>query len=134
LYDEYAEIIAPFYKNRSVLRTDRQMMYFSSNMSIYEDYQQVMTAVKDLEKDDIGLHLGNNDWEYPIWVLVNRNASVGAPYFKHVVVEDISTRLDPEKESLPEYIISTRVLDKESTFGKEYQIMVDTPSITLLKR
>ena len=134
LYDEYAEIIAPFYNNRSVLRTDRQIMYFSSNMSFYEDYQQVMNAVKDLEKDVIGLHLGNNDWEYPIWVLANRNASVGSPHFKHVAVEDISLRLDPEIESLPEYIISTRLLNNESTLSKEYQIVVDTPSITLLRR
>lgn len=134
LYDEYAEIIAPFYNNRSVLRTDRQIMYFSSNMSFYEDYQQVMNAVKDLEKDLIGLHLGNNDWEYPIWVLANRNASVGSPHFKHVAVEDISLRLDPEIESLPEYIISTRLLNNESTLSKEYQIVVDTPSITLLRR
>jgi hypothetical protein len=109
-------------------------MYFSSNMSFYEDYQQVMTAVKDLENDVIGLHLGSNDWEYPIWVLTNRNASAGSPFYKHVFVEDISTSLDPDKESLPEYLISTRELDYESPISKEYQIVVDTPSITLLKR
>ena len=135
LYDEYAEIIAPFYNNRSsVLRTDRQMMYFSSNMSFYEDYQKVMNVVNDLEVEVIGLYLDSNHWEYPIWVLANRNASVGAPHFKHVAVEDISARLDPDIENLPEYIISTRLLNTESTISKEYKIVIDTPSITLLVR
>ena len=134
LYYEYAEIISPFYKNQSVLRTDRQKMYFSSNMSIYEDYEQVMNTVKDLGAEVIGLHLGSNDWEYPIWILANQPAPVGSPYFIHVAVEDISKKLVSNNESLPEYIVSTRMENIESTISKEYKIVIDTPSITLLKR
>jgi hypothetical protein len=134
LYDEYADIIAPFYKDLSVLWTDREILYFSSNMSIYQDYRLVMNAVNDLDEEGIGLHLGSNDWEYPIWVLAGRNASAGSPRFMHIAMDDISQNLTQDMNSLPRYIISTRMSNSGLIAGKEYEILIDTPSISLLKR
>jgi hypothetical protein len=132
LYDEYQEIISPFYQDRSVLHTDRQRMYFSSNKSLYQDYSSVMEIVNELDVENVGLHLGGNDWEYPIWVLADRINHDGVPGFVHVGVEDISKIKDSNSNQLPKYIISTDPSRLSEVTNITYDIIVDTDSIDLL--
>ena len=134
LYKDYSELIAPFYKDQSVLRTDRQAQYFASNTSIYKDYQVVMAAVNQIESETIGLHLGTNHWEYPIWVLADRHASSGNPIFIHINVSTRSQSLIPENMNLPKYVISTRLLVDGNLDGSDYKVLIATPSIALLER
>jgi len=134
LYNEYSEIIAPLYKDVSILRTDRSQQYFSSNSSLYQDYLVVMTAVNQLDEKVIGLELGNNDWEYPIWVFADQHATKGSSEFVHVGVDNITRILDPIPDKLPEYIISTK--GQSSIFiGKyNFEIVIDTSEIDLLRK
>jgi len=132
LYDEYKEIISPLYKDVSVLRTDRSQQYFSSYSSIYQHYSVVMNAVNQLNEKVIGLELGSNDWEYPIWVFAGNNAIRRSPVFFHVGVENITKDLGLRFVNLPDYVISSK--GDFSIFFKEmdYKIIVDTPTLDLL--
>ncbi len=134
LYAEYSEIIGPFYKDMSVLNTNRQVLYFSSSIGLYEDYQTVIAVVADLNEEYIGLDLGGNDWEYPIWVFAKSSDSEGYPNFIHVGVEDISQRLNDKPDLYPDYVISTRVPPGGWLMDNNYEIIVDTPSIDLYQR
>jgi hypothetical protein len=134
LYEEYAQIISPYYQDMSILSTDRQTLYFSGNMSIYEDYKTVMNQVNLLNEDQIGLYLGTNHWEYPIWVLADRLQGVGYPEFYHLGVENISQLLDNSLETDPEFVISTR-MPIDGRIGEYfYELILDTPSIDLYKK
>lgn len=132
IYDEYKEIISPFYQNSSVLRTPRQELYFSSNKSLYEDYLSVMETVNELDEEYLGLHLGADDWEYPIWVLADRLDSMSEPGFIHVGTEDQSSILDRNPSIIPKYIISSDHKHLSEVMNKTYELLVDTESIDLL--
>lgn len=134
LYDEYKEIISPFYQDRSVLHTERQRMYFSSNKSLYQDYSSVMEIVNELDEGILGLHLGENDWEYPIWVLSNRLDSDGLPGFIHVGVENESRKLSIYPINAPKYILSTDYSSLSEEMDHPYEIILHTDSIDLLVR
>jgi len=126
------EIISPFYQDSSVLRTNRQNLYFSSNKSIYHDYLSVMEIVNELDEEYVGLHLGADDWEYPIWVLADRLDSRSEPGFIHVGVEDHSKVLYRNPVIIPKYIISSDHKHLSEVMNKTYEILVDTESIDLL--
>lgn len=134
LYEAYAQVIAPFYKDESIFRTDRNQQYFSSNSSLYQDYSVVMNEVNQLDEEVIGLALGSNDWEYPIWVLAGRSAVKGIPEFIQVGIENSPGSLNSPDNDWPDYIITTR--DDLSTFTNEYgyQVLLDTHTIDLLHR
>ena len=134
LYEEYKKIISPFYLDQSVLRTDRQIQYFSSTSSQYQDYQVVMEKINQLDIASVGLHLGSNDLEYPIWVLSNQHAEPGTPAFRHVDVVGMSKNLEPGEVELPNYVLSTRMLEDGSINGVKFSIILDTPTIDLLER
>ena len=134
LYEEYKEIISPFYEDQSVLRTDRHTQYFSSISSFYQDYISVVDVINQLDTDVVGLHLGSNDIEYPIWVLSNRHSEPGTPVFLHIDVVGISNNLEPAEEELPRYVLSTRMTEDGSINGVNYSTIIDTPTIDLLER
>jgi hypothetical protein len=131
LYNEYAEIIAPFYKDISVLHTPRQRLYFSSNMSYYQDYIDVSRRILELDAGDIGLNLGANDWEYPLWVLTGRHFSEGFPHFVHVAVKDQSAALLPVSDTGPDYVVSSENADWEYLVRGDYKVILDTQSLDL---
>jgi 4-amino-4-deoxy-L-arabinose transferase-like glycosyltransferase len=118
----------------SLLNTNRQVLYFSSSIGLYEDYQTVTAVVADLNEEYIGLDLGGNDWEYPIWVFAKSSDSEGYLNFIHVGVEDISQRLNEKPDLYPDYVISTRVPPGGWLMDNNYEIIVDTPSIDLYQR
>jgi len=132
LYEDYKELISPFFQDSSVLRADRQKLYFSSNKRIYQDYLSVMEMVNELDEEYLGLHLGADDWEYPIWVLADRLDSRSKPGFIHVGVEDQSNILDRNPSIIPKYIISSDHKHLSEVMNKTYDILVDTESIDLL--
>jgi len=133
LYYEYSDVISPFYVDLSVLHTERKTLYFSSNMDIYQDYKLIIDEVNELNEECIGLHLDSNDWEYPIWTLTERHASVGNPQFVHVAVNDISNMFSRGIDCIPSYIISTQLDVRSLDSGIEHEILIERPTIALLK-
>ena len=134
LYNEYAEIIAPFYKDVSVLRTDREYQYFAGNSSRFEDYQNIMAVVNQMDIDEIGLHLTRNAWEYPLWVQANKHASYDLPIFKHIGMGGKSQEIPADGDGLPRYVITNKYVENGYLVNNNYSIVVDTPSIDLVER
>ena len=134
LYKEYSEIIAPFYKDVSVLRADREYQYFAGNSSRLEDYQSVMAVVNQLEMEEIGLYLTRNGWEYPIWVLANKHASLNSPIFEHIGMDNKSLEFLGDGDELPRYVITNKYVENGYLVNNNYSIVVDTPSIDLVER
>ncbi len=107
-------------------------MYFSSNKSLYQDYLLVMATVNELDEEFLGLHLGGNDWEYPIWVMADRLDSSGVPGFIHIGVENDSQILGSNFDFIPKYVISTDNLHLSEIMQNTYETVIDTESIDLL--
>jgi hypothetical protein len=134
LYNHLSTALSPFYKGRSVFITEREKLYFMSQFDYYEDYVDVMKEVEDREVDVLGLHLGSNDWEYPLWVLLEKHAVNRKPRFIHVWVDNETRELMKEPFVLPDLVIATKELPEEVEYIHEYEIIFRSESINLLLR
>jgi hypothetical protein len=132
-YEDFSTIVAPFFKDKSVLHTDRQVLYFLSDFSAYYDYRQAMKVIEEEKPLEVGLVIGSNDWEYPIWVLSGSHAGEGEIEYRHIAVEDISRKLQQEQLPLPTLVLATREFD-QTIAGVEYEIILDTDYIDVLRK
>jgi hypothetical protein len=132
-YRIFSKIVAPFFKGRSVLHTDRKMLYFLSNFRTYYDYNRAMRVIRDENPLEVGLFLGSNDWEYPIWVFSGNHAGGGEIEFRHIAVEDISSNLQREQLAFPALVIATREFD-QTINGIDYEIIFDSDSVDVLRK
>ena len=132
-YKTFSKIISPFFKGRSILHTDRRMLYFLSNFGTYYDYNRAMRVIGDENPLEVGLFLSSNDWEYPIWVFSGNHAGGGEIEFRHIGVEDISNNLQQEQRAFPSLVLATREFD-QIIAGVEYEIIFDTDSIDVLRK
>jgi len=131
-YKTFSKIFSPFFKGRSILHTDRRMLYFLSNFGTYYDYNRAMRVIGDENPLEVGLFLSSNDWEYPIWVFSGNHAG-GEIDFRHIGVEDISNNLQQEQRAFPSLVLATREFD-QTIAGVEYEIIFDTDSIDVLRK
>jgi len=132
-YKTFSKIISPFFKGRSILHTDRRMLYFLSNFRTYYDYNKALRVIEEEKPQEVGLFLGSDDWEYPIWVFSGNHAGQGEIEFRHIAVEDISGNLQEELLAFPSLVLSTREFD-QTIAGVEYEIIFDTDSIDVLRK
>jgi hypothetical protein len=83
---------------------------------------------------DVGLHLGDDSWEYPFWVLAKEIAPGQNIRFRQVGVDDPSKKLIIGNP-LPGYVIATRNSDRWFTDNhKSYRLIYADTSINILVR
>lgn len=97
--------------------------YFVNRPNISADYNAAASLMLREGVEDVGLCLGYDDYEYPLFVLVGRHTSPGVPRFRHVGVLDWSrvkanTRLEP-----PAMVLATKRLDEGPVHGKGRQVV-----------
>ncbi len=119
--------------SRAWHRKPRMALYFQNDRRCYDDYSRAIQIVKRAQAKEVGLHLGGNDVEYPLWVLAGAHAKANASmYFRHVGVINPTRRLQKER-ALPLYVLST-----ESTgnwvYKKRYRPVFSSQCINVLKR
>lgn len=105
----------------------RTELYFENRRSLYPVYHNVMRRVNASGALDIGLVLGNEDWEYPFWVMGNSGMR-----FHHVCVANSSARFG-EDECVPDYVIVSNnagLCDRLSG----YQLVYSEGILSLLRR
>jgi 4-amino-4-deoxy-L-arabinose transferase-like glycosyltransferase len=109
------------------LRKTRMERYFRNKPELYDSYRIAMDIIIKSGVKTVGLYLGGDDWEYPLWVL-GRDSGI---QFHHVGVTNISKILN-DKTSLPEYVIATKNPDTwpESSL---YEIIYHDEQVSLLK-
>ncbi len=133
-YEQFSSLLSPFFQDRSVLHTERRKLYFMNNFNCYSDYIEAMREVGKQEADVVGLYLGSNDWEYPIWVLSDKHAEKKKPLFIHIGVENETKALIEDPYLMPDYIIATKALPKDVEFLEEYRVLRRSEYVDLLIR
>jgi len=86
----------PLIGQNSILNTRRVDQYFNDliiiNMKgIMKSYYDCALTVSSRKCNNIGLHLGGDHWEYPLWVLI-KQSSKPMPRIEHVAVQNDSKR------------------------------------------
>lgn len=119
--------------SKTWIEKDRTALYFHYLPWLEQPYTEAMDVLKADKAQEIGLLLGSNDWEYPIWILAKERWKKGElPLLEHVMVENRSSLL-PEDMLSPLYIISTK-----TEFGKEitgaYEPIYRNAGTTVLRR
>ncbi len=79
----------------SILTLERDAMYFSgARRELAEPYRQVAETLGQSQCRRIGLYIGQDDWEYPLWVLLSQQ--FGKDFkLQHVGVDNESAQLPP---------------------------------------
>jgi hypothetical protein len=132
-------------RNDFILSTgDRFKSYFINRPELYADYSTAAKIIMDEGAEEVGLCLGYDDYEYPLWVLVGREASPGTPRFRHVGVADMSRMKEKQNLPPPVLVVTTKRLDGDPIHGKgrqaadlclprEYVVMLDSQHIRIWK-
>jgi hypothetical protein len=131
--------------NTSLLRgEERQKSYFVNRFELYDDYVAVVKIIKNENVRDVGLCLGYDDYEYPLFVLTGRHADRGTPNFRHVGVMDASKIKENPDLPPPDIILATKRLDDnpihgkgrlvpDSCLGEDYTMMFDSTTVRMWK-
>ena len=123
-----------FYEGRSVILTERRELYFLGNFDpYYWNYVAGLHYVRNDPAVNVGLLMDNNQWEYPIWVLLNRHASPGPLNLYHIQVEDISRIIPSESDPRPDLILVTRADYQDLDIISEYEEVYTSPSFKIFK-
>jgi hypothetical protein len=67
----------PLVGARSVLAVPRSDQYFAGRPELRAPYQWAASTIEELGCRDVGLILGGNDWEYPLWALLASSRTKG---------------------------------------------------------
>ena len=111
-------------RNDFILGTDdRLKSYFTNRPELYADYNAAAKIIMDEGVEEVGLCLGYDDYEYPLFVLVGRHASRGIPRFRHVGVMDVSKMKENPHLPPPVMILATKRLDEDLIHGKGRQVV-----------
>jgi 4-amino-4-deoxy-L-arabinose transferase-like glycosyltransferase len=63
----------PLLGDSSIFTTKRIKQYFANRPYLYDPYQKAASYIKEVNAGKLGLSCGEDDWEYPFWVLLDIN-------------------------------------------------------------
>lgn len=114
----YSLIFVCANKNRSLVSLDwfykdRMKLYFESRSpAMFQDYEKAINITREAGQQEVGLYLGETDWEYPFWALALSTRREGRVMsFRHVGVSNVSKTLDKNLfQPQPQYVIATKKL------------------------
>jgi len=86
----------------SILTTSRTKMYFSNRPLLADPYINSVEYILGSQCADIGLLMGANDWEYPIWVLLqNYKREIRIEHINVTNISQKKTRESPFVDFIP---------------------------------
>ncbi|NEP52405.1 MAG: hypothetical protein F6K65_27835 [Moorea sp. SIO3C2] len=100
----------PLLGANSIFNTSRTEQYFNSKSRIQSAYLGASDVLKSNKCTDIGLYLGDNDWEYPLWILLQEQTDSPVS-IEHINVKNISaskSELSSNSQFIPCAIFSTK--------------------------
>lgn len=80
-------------KENTIWYNSRDRLIFNNNKSLYDCYTNACEVIVKNKKKDIGLIIGMDTWEYPIWRYI-RNNSEAMPKIHHVGKGHIKDSVD----------------------------------------
>lgn len=81
------------WKNKGIFFTTRTESYFNNNSKMEVPYLEAVEQISELGCSNIGLIIGGDDWEYPIWVFLREKMGENVS-ITHVNVTNISQQID----------------------------------------
>jgi hypothetical protein len=70
--------------SRTVFDTSRRDLYFRNRPELAAQYQAAAARIESTSCRDVGLVFGDDDWEYPFWVLLNTQGT-GSVRLSHFI-------------------------------------------------
>lgn len=109
---------------------DRIELYFAVRPELHEPYKKAIELLGAVGARDVGLCMGGDDWEYPLWVMAKQ--STQGMRFRHVCISDQS-RMLLTNSNLPDYVLATM---KTNTWpqSKDYRPVLVSDQVALLRR
>lgn len=83
----------PLLGPHGVLRAPRRAQYFANQPALEAPYAAAAARVRERRCRDVGLVLGSDDWEYPLWVLLRDDG--GAPPRLRHLCRTLNTEPEP---------------------------------------
>jgi hypothetical protein len=115
---------------KSILVRDRISQYFVRRPELGTPYELATSVIRSGSCTKVGLLMGENDWEYPLWVMTR--AAAGKVEVQHVGVENLSAGLS--EGFMPCAILaSVPVAGDQLELGEiRYQVVLEAPPLTVL--
>jgi hypothetical protein len=88
----------PIFGKNSIFTTSRIEQYFTKRPSLAGPYIESAKILSDLNCSNIGLVIGDKDWEYPLWVLM-REKTDGMVRLEHVNVTNTSQQKNEDNQN-----------------------------------
>jgi hypothetical protein len=82
----------PIIGMNNIFTTSRNQLYFSKRPTLADSYIKSAQIISDNHCSDVGLVMGEGDWEYPLWVLLQERIGK-AVNFEHVDITNISKKI-----------------------------------------
>jgi hypothetical protein len=89
----FDSVTKPLFGSRSVFVTPRTEQYFAANPSLMSSYTEVGRYLNDGHCERVGLYGFGNDFEYPLWVLINEGREANPIRIEHIEVGNITKSL-----------------------------------------
>ena len=99
---------------------DRFAGYFRNNRALYTEYNEVCEYLKDSAGNGLGLYLGLDSYEYPLWACLDERMGE----IRHVMVQNESSKFE-EGDFLPEYIATDLTREENLVFEDKEYVLVD---------
>ena len=119
-----ANMSRPLLGKGSVLTTPREELYFAARPGLTDSYTKCAESIRESGARDIGLIIGEDSYEYPLWALLG-NATGGRYRIEHVDVTNSTTAAEAPPGFKPELIVLTGV-SRPDEFTDEYGTYVLT--------
>jgi hypothetical protein len=108
----------PLAGGEGVLVADRAAQYFANGPKLMEPYRRAADYVRARGHDRVGLMLGGNDWEYPLWVLLGQESGQRSIRLEHLGVENATHAFEASRPPFrPAVVISTTPTRPEVDYG-----------------
>ncbi len=130
----YHAFLRMFYKGRSIWVTSRDELYFLSNYSFIHSYKEASHYLRNDPSREIGLIMDPNDWEYPLWVMLDQHASQGEWKINHILVDDISGKITNNFNSKPEILLITKDEYWDLPLLSFYEQVYESNTIQIMKK
>lgn len=65
----------PIFGDRNIFNTPRNLQFFNSNPHFQDSYVEISNQIKSLKCEKIGLYEFADDWEYPLWLLLQEGSN-----------------------------------------------------------
>jgi hypothetical protein len=101
----------PIYGPESVFVADNAMQYFVYHKAYFrKSYLRATSYVNGQECRKLGLFLGPDDWEFPIWKLLKSNDET-VFRIRHIGVTNVSRGIENSRERFESCLVLTTSLD-----------------------